>query len=251
MAETVPVWSDRHPEKAALRQAVWANLKTHRVTHRDPVGHIPHVIGAEQAAARLATLPIWQTASVVKCNPDSPQAPVRLRALQDGKVLYMAVPRLTEPQCFVELEGDRLRAQGIALDHAATMTGALQVGRRVGFEEMAAIALVVVGCVAVSTQGSRLGKGAGFADLELAMLCEAELIQADTPIVTTVHPLQIVADDRLPTQPHDWPLDWIITASEARAICPTRSRPTGLDWAAIQPDQWQTIPILRSLAPEP
>jgi 5-formyltetrahydrofolate cyclo-ligase len=50
--------------------------------------------GAEQAAARLADLPKWQTARVVNANPDSPQLPVRRRALADGKVVYMAVPRL-------------------------------------------------------------------------------------------------------------------------------------------------------------
>jgi 5-formyltetrahydrofolate cyclo-ligase len=30
----------------------------------------------------------------VKANPDSPQLPVRQRALEDGKTVYMAVPRL-------------------------------------------------------------------------------------------------------------------------------------------------------------
>ena len=33
---------------------------------------------------------------------------------------------------------------------------------------------------------------AGFADLELGLLRQMGLVQADTPIVTTVHPLQIV-----------------------------------------------------------
>src|SRR6266540_5987164 len=70
-------------------------LTQHAASPSDPVGHIPDFIGSEQAAARLAELPIWRQARVVKANPDAAQAPVRLRALRDGKILYMAVPRLT------------------------------------------------------------------------------------------------------------------------------------------------------------
>jgi 5-formyltetrahydrofolate cyclo-ligase len=39
-------------------------------------------------------MPEWPAARVVKANPDAPQLPVRRRALADGKVVYMAVPRL-------------------------------------------------------------------------------------------------------------------------------------------------------------
>ena len=46
------------------------------------------------AAGRLASLPEWRAARVVESNPDARQLPVRARALADGKLLYMAVPRL-------------------------------------------------------------------------------------------------------------------------------------------------------------
>ncbi|HEX5810470.1 MAG TPA: hypothetical protein VFY38_00070 [Pseudonocardia sp.] len=39
-------------------------------------------------------------ARTLKANPDSAQLPVRLRALQDGRTVYMAVPRLAEPEPF-------------------------------------------------------------------------------------------------------------------------------------------------------
>jgi hypothetical protein len=35
------------------------------------------------AAARLASLPAWRAARLVKANPDAPQLPVRARALTD------------------------------------------------------------------------------------------------------------------------------------------------------------------------
>jgi 5-formyltetrahydrofolate cyclo-ligase len=112
---------------------------------------------------------------------------------------------------------------------------------------MAAIDLVVVGCVAVTRSGGRTGKGAGFADLELAMLKTFGLIEDNTPIVTTIHPLQIVSDSSLPMQPHDWALDWIVTPFEAIATQTTYPRPVGLDWDFIRAEQYEQIPILEKL----
>lgn len=245
-----PAWLGRHVTKDALRQEIWASLKAHQATHRDPVGHIPHFKGAAAAAVRLATLPLWQAARVIKCNPDSPQKPVRIQALREGKLLYMAVPRLTRKQCFVALQRDTLATQGVSPEQAANMRDALIHGTLVGFDEMRSLDLVVVGCVAAAVNGGRTGKGAGFADLELALLREAALVPPDTPIVTTVHDLQVVAGDRLPMQPHDWPLDWIVTPDTAIATHTPLPRPTGLDWDALQEDQLRTIPVLRSLARE-
>jgi 5-formyltetrahydrofolate cyclo-ligase len=240
-------WSGHHSDKDRLRIEVWSRLKEQQVSLRDPFGHIPNFVGAEQAAEQLAALPIWQQATVVKCNPDSPQAAVRLRALQDGKRLYMAVPRLTDRRCFVELVAEDLRQRQIPLHQAATMKTALSVGRLVRFEEMATIDLVVVGCVAVTRQGGRTGKGAGFADLELAMLSEFGLIKPETPIVTTVHSLQLVDESHLPMQAHDWALDWIVTPEEVIATQTPYPSPVGLDWDAVRPEQYQKIPILRQL----
>jgi 5-formyltetrahydrofolate cyclo-ligase len=222
-------------------------LKQQGVAIRDPFGHIPNFVGAQKAAERLAALPIWQRAKAIKCNPDSPQVPVRSRALQDGKRLYMAVPRLTSSRCFVELTAEDLQQRNIPLEEAAIARKALSYGRLVSFEEMQAIDLVVVGCVAVTRNGGRTGKGAGFADLELAMLYEFELVQPDTPIVTTVHSLQIVEEERLPMQAHDWALNWIVTPDQVIETNTNYSRPAGLDWDTIRPEQSKEIPILRKL----
>ncbi|MGE3542039.1 MAG: 5-formyltetrahydrofolate cyclo-ligase [Candidatus Tectimicrobiota bacterium] len=243
-------WSGYQADKDALRTRVWAQLQQQGVTVGDPVGHIPCFIGAEQAAARLATLAIWQQASVIKCNPDAAQAPVRLQALQDGKDLYMAVPRLTHARCFVALQPAALRQRGIAFPAVATHRGAMQHGRLVTFAEMQPIDLVVVGCVAVSQDGGRTGKGAGFADLELGLLRQMGLVQADTPIVTTVHNSQIVPSTQLPMLTHDWALTWIVTPDQAFATISTHVQPTGLNWEALRPEQLHTIPILRQLRPE-
>ncbi|MBX2862813.1 MAG: 5-formyltetrahydrofolate cyclo-ligase [Leptolyngbyaceae cyanobacterium MAG.088] len=239
-------WSGRHIGKDALRQQIWATLKTQQATDRDPVGHIPNFIGAELAAARLAETPLWQQVQVVKCNPDSPHAAVRLRALADGKTLYMAVPQLARKKCFVELTAAALGAKGVSLKEAASMGGAMLHGQLVAFEEMQAIDLVIVGCVAVALNGGRTGKGAGFADLELAMLRECNLISEATPIVTTVHDLQIVDATELPMQSHDWGLDLIVTPTQCLATKNYHPKPNGLDWSTIQPEQIANIPMLRA-----
>ncbi|MGF1521954.1 MAG: hypothetical protein ACFBSF_06495 [Leptolyngbyaceae cyanobacterium] len=122
-------------------------MQANQLTHRDPVGHIPNFVGAAAAAAHLANLEIWQQASVIKCNPDSSPKPVRLQALKDSKLLYMAVPRLTRKKCFVALHRDALVAKGIALAKAANMRDALIHGTLVGFDVMQPIDLVIVGCV--------------------------------------------------------------------------------------------------------
>ena len=240
-------WSGNHHEKDQLRAEIWSSLKQNNASIRDPFGHIPNFVGAEKAAELLTKLPIWQQAKTIKCNPDSPQIPVRLRALQDGKRLYMAVPRLTDDRCFVELTAEDLHKHNIPLAESAIARKALDCGKLVSFAEMEPIDLVIVGCVAVARNGGRTGKGAGFADLELAMLTEFGLVEIDTPIVTTVHSLQIVEDSRLPMQAHDWALNWIVTAEEIIETNTSYPRPTGLNWDSIRLEQLEQIPILRKL----
>ena len=237
-------WSGHHEAKDRLRSLVWSQLEAQHAAIGHAVGHIPRFVGGEKAAERLATLPCWQQATVIKCNPDGAQAPVRLRALQEGKLLYMAVPRLRRKRCFVALTASDLRQRGIVLEDAALHRGAMRHGRLVALDEMETIDVVIVGCVAVSRDGGRTGKGAGFADLELGILRQMGLVQPDTPVVTTVHPIQIVDNAQLPMLSHEWSLTWIVTPDEAIATQSPRPQPTGLAWDTIRPEQLATIPVL-------
>ncbi len=240
-------WTGHHHDKDKLRTEIWSLLKQQAASIGDPFGHIPNFVGADWAAKRLASLPMWQKAKTIKCNPDSAQISVRMRALQDGKRLYMAVPCLTNNRCFVELSAEDLHRQNVSIAESAIAHKALTCGKLVSFEEMEQIDLVIVGCVAAARNGGRTGKGAGFADLELAMLTEFGLVQIDTPIVTTVHSLQIVEDSSLPMQAHDWGLNWIVTAEEVIETNTTYPRPIGLYWDSIRSEQFKKIPILQKL----
>src|SRR5207248_329878 len=68
--------------KAAVRADVWHRL-TAAGAARFPgaEGRIPNFAGAAMAADRLRATEAWGLARAVKANPDSPQWPVRQRAL--------------------------------------------------------------------------------------------------------------------------------------------------------------------------
>lgn len=243
-------WVGRNSEKDALRARMWSTLEESGVGRGKLCDSIPDFNGAEDAAERLAQTPFWKAARVVKSNPDNPQIPVRHRALCDGKLLYMPVPELAKEYPFVLLDPEVLRAKGVDFMTAAQIEGALTHGQRVKFTEMQPMDVLVVGCVAVSAQGGRTGKGAGFADLELGIFQELDLIPANGQLVTTVADLQLVESELLPIQSHDFPLDWIITPTKNIETKTSHPRPEGVTWNAVRSDQYENIPFLQQLRTE-
>jgi 5-formyltetrahydrofolate cyclo-ligase len=241
-------WAGRNPQKDALRGAVWGALEASGAAVGKVWSRIPNFVGADAAARRLSELPQWKAARVVKCNPDPPQIPVRLRALYDGKIVYAPVPELTLGFPFVRLDPSALERKGIDFELAATSQGFVKHGAPVQFAEMEALDFVVVGCVAVTRAGGRTGKGGGFADLELGIFNELGKVGPHTPIATTVHAMQIVAEERIPMLPHDAPLDYIATQDELIATRTSLPRGGGIDWATIRQDQLDTIPALEELS---
>ena len=225
--------------KQAIRERVWELLEREHVTEPGVRGYIPAFAGAELAAGLLGSTPEWKTARVIKAVPDRAQQPVRERALRDGKLLYMAVPRLAEDPPFYELDPARLP---VPTAEAASRQGAAKVARRVGTGQMRPVDMVVCGSVAVNRDGTRLGKGAGYSDLEVALLGEAGLISPGTLIVTTVHPLQIVGEP-IPETGHDFSVDLIVTTRDLIRCGPPR-RPARLDWDQLPASMIAAIPVL-------
>ncbi|MBB5753505.1 5-formyltetrahydrofolate cyclo-ligase [Prosthecomicrobium pneumaticum] len=240
-------WAGRNIDKDRLRTAVWDRLVAEGVHVGPPHGNIPNFVGADAAALNLSRLPAWRTARIVKCNPDPPQIAVRLRALYDGKTVYAPVPELTEGFPFVVLDPAVLARKGVTFELAATHQGFMMHGTPIAFEAMERMDLCVVGCVAVSRGGGRTGKGAGFADLELGIFRELGLVDAATPICTTVHSAQLVAEDVLPMEPHDSVLTAIATERGLYTAGAGRPQPKGVDWDAVRPEQFASIPFLAAL----
>jgi 5-formyltetrahydrofolate cyclo-ligase len=225
--------------KQAVRDQVWSQLERAGVVELGVRGYIPAFEGAEQAAERLADLPVWQQAQILEVVPDRAQLPVRIRALQDGKLVYMAAPKLAAPEPFYLLDP---RDLSVPATEAAGRKVAARIAPSISISKMRAIDLVVCGSVAVNERGARLGKGAGYSDIEVALLVEAGLIRERTIIATTVHDLQMLDED-LPEQAHDFRVDLIVTP-ERIIWCGNPKRPTALDLDSLSPEQIAAMPVL-------
>jgi 5-formyltetrahydrofolate cyclo-ligase len=231
--------------KRDLREATWDRMVAAGVG-RFPAPHnrIPNYVGAEAAAERLRSTDAWQRARTVKANPDSPQWPVRQRALEDGKVVYMAVPRLAEDDPFFLLDPDDLADTS---RKASSIKGASRSARTVSVDELEPVDLVVTGCVAVDPAGARLGKGGGFSDLEYALAWAAGLIGPGTVVVTTVHEVQVLPEGEIPVAEHDFRLDVVITP-ERVIECPGGRTPAAIRWDELTDEKVAAIPLLGRLA---
>lgn len=240
-------WGARSPAKSEVRRRVWESLVRDGVNVGPAFDRIPNFVGADAAAKRLSELATWKAARVVKCNPDPPQIPVRLRALYDGKLLFSPVPYLTKGFPYLRIDPEKLAAEGVDFETAATAQGFLRHGEPIGFEQMPKLDFCVVGCVAVTRSGGRTGKGAGFADLEQGIFRELGLVDETTPIATTVHSSQVVEAAAVVMENHDSALHFIATESELIETRSTHPQPRGVDWSKVRPDQFADIPFLASL----
>jgi 5-formyltetrahydrofolate cyclo-ligase len=234
-------------DKNSIRESVWTAMEQAGVVRARSVhDKIPDFHGAEAAAQRVFELKVWRQARVLKSNPDKAQRPLRQRALEEGKLLYMAVPRLQDERCFVELDPARMETTPA---RASTISGAFRYGRLVYVEEMRPVDLVLSGSVAVNRQGVRVGKGGGFADLEYGLAVAAGIVAANTPVITTVHPMQVL-DEPLPLTHHDVPMDYVITPNETITCPGNLPRPAGIYWDDLDEDKIAQIPLLQKLRSE-
>lgn len=228
--------------KDAVRHKVWSRVAAAGVARFPaPHGRIPNFIGAHRAATLLAGLTLWKRARVIVADSSAPQLAVRRAALRDGKLVYVAVPGLHAERCFLELDPERL---GAHCWRAASLHGARELGRAVSPHEMRPADLVLVGSVAVTRQGARVGKGSGATDLAYALLRQSGKVREYTPIITTIHPLQVV-DERIPMRAYDIPVDFLVTPDQVVAAPSLYPRPRGILWDLLPDERVRSIPVLR------
>ncbi len=231
--------------KEDVRSDVWRAMDQQGVSRFPGAeGRIPNFAGAKNAAERLANNSRWQAAEVIKVNPDSPQTHARRLALEAGKTLVMAVPRLREEHPFRLLDPKRMSKENIR--EAATIKGALKYGKVIDIEQVPQLDGVLTGAVAVNLKGARIGKGGGFSDLEFAILVQSGKVGDDVWIATTVHPIQILRENLLHTT-HDIPLDIIATPRAVIEVDRAFERPSGVKWDHLQPPQIHEIPLLERM----
>jgi 5-formyltetrahydrofolate cyclo-ligase len=231
--------------KDEVRKEVWKAMDREGVSRFPGAeGRIPNFAGARLAAEKLSSHRAWRRARTIKANPDSPQTHARRAALEEGKTVIMAVPRLRDPHPFRVLDPKSLSKD--ALKEAATIKGALKHGRVVALEELPEIDFVLCGSVAVNLSGARVGKGGGYSDLEYALLSEAGKVDRHTVIATTVHPIQILREELFVTA-HDIPVDLIATPRAVIEVEGQHPRPRGILWDHLQPPQIREVPVLERM----
>ena len=237
-------------EKQALRERVWDDLEASGEARFPfpPHGRIPNFAGASDAAERLADQREWERAETVKANPDAPQLPARRRALRAGKTVYMAVPRLRDEDCFLELDPDQIDPEDY--DAAATLSHVDDHADQVGPDALPHVDLVLCGSVAVTEAGARVGKGEGFSDLEFAILSDLGLVDDETVVATTVHERQVVDDSEVVPDAHDVPMDLVATPERVIRTDSEYDRPGGVDWDALDEERIEEMPVLASLRAE-
>ncbi|MCQ2978117.1 MAG: 5-formyltetrahydrofolate cyclo-ligase [archaeon] len=198
-------------EKELLRKTIYDKLFYGGFSNRPKgdYGKIPNFKGSELAAKILANTSEWKNAKTIFSSPDSAQIPVRYLALKEGKNLIMASPNLNHGYLF--LYGQEICNFSVdVIEEASTKEGAFKYC--IDVEDFPKIDFVVEGSVAVDKLGNRIGKGKGFADMEIADLFKRNLISSKTVISTTIHPLQLV--DYVPTENHDMKLNMIATSDD-------------------------------------
>lgn len=233
-------------DKQALRERIWDELEESGEARFPfpPHGRIPNFAGAKEATERLAETDEWRDAEVIKANPDAPQLPVRRRALREGRVVYMAQPRLRDEKPFMKL--DPAVIDETDLDDAATVSKMDRYAEPVGPDDVPHVDLVVSGSVAVAETGARIGKGEGYSDLEFAVLSELGAVDGGTAVATTVHERQVVDSDAAPdADPHDVPMDLVVTPARLIRTETSDPRPTGIDWGLLDEERLEEIPVLR------
>jgi len=243
--------------KWAIRRKVWDHLEDNDLVNAPRPCHyrIPNFEGAASANDKLPSMDVFKKARSVKVNPDKPQEQARYLVLEDEKELILLNQNhknllVPTPQLRTGLLNRVLPpadANKEQMRHCCTSQGVKENSKEVGLEDKVKIDLVVIGSVAVSRTGLRIGKGKGYADLEYAMLRTMGAIDENTPVVTSVHDSQVMDIPEDLIEEHDLTVDYIITPTEMIETKCSKKKPTGVIWNKLELNKFYQIPVLRQL----
>ncbi|XP_032984824.1 methenyltetrahydrofolate synthase domain-containing protein isoform X2 [Rhinolophus ferrumequinum] len=233
--------------KQDIREQIWDYMESQNLADFPrPVHHrIPNFKGASRAAEHFPRLQAFKMARTIKVNPDAPQKNARFFILDSKKTLLVPTPRL-RTGLFNRITPPPGATKDI-LRKCATSQGVRNYSTPVGLDARVLVDLIVVGSVAVSEKGWRIGKGEGYADLEYAMMVSMGAVSQATPVVTIVHDCQVVDIPEALLEDHDLTVDYILTPTRVITTGCERPKPRGITWSKISYEMMGKIPILRSL----
>ncbi|KRT80083.1 hypothetical protein AMK59_8663, partial [Oryctes borbonicus] len=245
---TKPDEKENEFSKQMFRKKVWDYLEKNKLTNfpRPVYWRIPNFKGSEQAAAKLLELDEFKNIKYIEVNPDKPQEAARILVLENQKNLYVPVPRLKDGLLkYITIAESATKSD---IRNAVNRRGLEYNGETMGINDEIQIDLLVLGSVAVSKEGYRIGKGRGYADLEFALLLEMGAVSDKTIVVTTVHDSQVF--DTLPKEifkEYDVPVDYILTPTGIIKIEERLPRPTGIIWNILSQRRLNLMPVLKAL----
>ncbi|CAJ1048796.1 methenyltetrahydrofolate synthase domain-containing protein isoform X3 [Xyrichtys novacula] len=230
-----------------IRQKVWDYIEEKNLANfpRPVHNRIPNFKGAFTACSKVSELQVFSKTSEVKVDPDKPLEGARMAVLQAQKTLLVPTPRLrtglfnkiTPPQGATK---EQLRI-------CASAQGVKDFSVPVGLDAKVKVDLVVVGSVAVSETGVRIGKGEGFADMEYGMMVSMGAVNESTVVVAIVHDCQVVDIPEELRESHDLTVDYILTPTRVIQTNCKFPKPQGIIWTKLNTEKLQKIPILKKL----
>uniref|UniRef100_A0A8D2ZHK4 Methenyltetrahydrofolate synthase domain-containing protein n=1 Tax=Scophthalmus maximus TaxID=52904 RepID=A0A8D2ZHK4_SCOMX len=230
-----------------IRQRVWDYIEENNLANfpRPVHNRIPNFKGAFTACARVSELQVFTQTPEVKVDPDKPLEGVRLAVLQAQKTLLVPTPRLrsglfnkiTPPQ---GASKEQLRV-------CSSSQGVKDFSVPVDLDAKVKVDLVVVGSVAVSEKGLRIGKGEGYADLEYGMMASMGAVTESTVVVTVVHDCQVLDIPEELMESHDLSVDYILTPTRVIKTDCQLPKPQGIIWTKLDSEKLEKIPVLKKL----
>ncbi|XP_050991531.1 methenyltetrahydrofolate synthase domain-containing protein isoform X3 [Labeo rohita] len=230
-----------------IRHKVWNYIEAKNLASfpRPVHNRIPNFKVAAHACKRLPDLQKFRSSRVIKVNPDRPQEHARFIILEARKTLLVPTPRLK-----TGLFNRIIPPKGATKEElrvCSTSQGIKEFSVPVGLDDKVYVDLVVVGSVAVSEKGYRIGKGEGFADMEYAMMACMGAMCESTVVITIVHDCQVVDIPEELIESHDLTVDFILTPTRIiRTEC-LYPKPQGIIWSKLHTEILKKIPILKKL----
>ncbi|XP_060069132.1 methenyltetrahydrofolate synthase domain-containing protein-like [Ylistrum balloti] len=246
-AESVKAMGPEEITKQSIRKVVWDYLEQNNLVNfpRPVYNRIPNFKGAANAAEKVPTMAEFKSARVVKVNPDKPQENVRFLTLEANKTLLVPTPRLRTGLFNRIVVPEDANKEMLRI--CSTTQGVREHSEPIGLDDKVKVDLIVIGSVAVSKEGFRIGKGEGFGDLEYAMMKSMGAIDDNTIVISTVHDCQVLDIPESLMTPHDVQVNYIVTPTEIIKCDCKRSQPKGIIWSYITPKKMRQVAILRRL----
>lgn len=232
-----------------VRQTIWSRLTD--VALPDTRFHlnfsevIPDFIGSSSAIDHVCSLDAYRDSQFAFITPDNCLVELRRRMILEKKAFFMSTYGIYRG--FLLIEPGSV-PEGAEL-YAAWLDGMEHFGTPVTLADIAArgrVDFMATGASAVSRDGVRFGKGHGFFDLEWGMFTDIGVCNDNTPVAAVVHGCQVVEEKLHPSET-DILVDYIATPEYLHQVERRASRPSGVKWNLLDPEQLAATPPLQEL----